>query len=526
MRLHHRRLLSAALLTTALLWSGSAARPVAAQGGENDVIFWDDAGETSGTADVPAPADLVNAVYLNPNGGRTPDDGLLVVVAEEGIQVIRDRDWQIYSSAITTGSMSWVLYADGYCVNSDSDCTGNTDAGLGTVVSDIEFDDESVELTQNGPTTWKARQIESVLINDTTFTVTTIVSYTPPSPYVGLEATVTASPAYTGTMHLYLVADMYLDGSDDGPGFADEFDGNQIVVQINQTGVGGIAQTGRRFDSYFEGYYTCLYSEYSLADCGNSAAHWSVDESSPDHWFGPGFGEPFPMPAIVDGRSNGDLPEELDAGVGAHWNITTNRTVKTSLIFLSTDAFNRTESTPAAYCTQPATLEIKPDPLEIAPGGAATVWVEMTNPCRDLPTAPADALLSFSDGLTVINTSDGVLNLGQRAALQRFSLAAGQTLGWYAIVRATDPFVTAPLAIGEIFAGAAVVRTDSLNFTTPAPAPAPAPVVEVPAPAPAAPAPLPAVLPNTSGGALPGLLLPALAALGAAGLAARRISRR
>jgi DNA-binding beta-propeller fold protein YncE len=183
------------------------------------------------------------------------------------------------------------------------------------------------------------------------------------------------------------------------------------------------------------------------------------------------------------------------------------------------------------YCLQPAMPVILPDPLEIAPGGAATVWVELRNPCRDLPTAPADVLLSLSDGLRVIEVSDGVLNLGQRAALQRFSLAAGETRGWYAVVLADAPLPTAPLAIAEIYAGAAVVRSDTRNFITPAPA-APAEVVEVvevvaaPVAAPAAaPAPLPAALPNTAG-VLPLLWLPLVAGgLAAAGFAMRRRPR-
>jgi sugar lactone lactonase YvrE len=186
-----------------------------------------------------------------------------------------------------------------------------------------------------------------------------------------------------------------------------------------------------------------------------------------------------------------------------------------------------TTETPA-FCAQPPTLAIKPDPLEIAPGGAATVWVELVNSCRDLPSAPVDVLLSLSDGLTVIETSEGVLNLGQRAALQRFSLDAGAMLGWYAVVRASDPFVTAPLAVAEVYAGAAVVRNANVTFSVPtAPAPAPAaPAEPAPAPAPAAPAPLPSALPNTAGAALPLGLLAVSAAGAAAVILGRRIGRR
>lgn len=80
-----------------ILASAGTPLPVSAQSGKDEVACWDDPDEDSSSADVPAPADgHPDGVLLNPNGGRTTTDGLLVAVSHVGVQVIRGRDRQIY----------------------------------------------------------------------------------------------------------------------------------------------------------------------------------------------------------------------------------------------------------------------------------------------------------------------------------------------------------------------------------------------------------------------------------------------
>jgi hypothetical protein len=476
----------------------SGATPAAAQGGKDNVTFWNDAGESSSTADVPAPADLEsegypNTVYLNPNGGRTAADGLLVIVAADGLQIVRDRDWQVYENTLEGGQMNFALYADGGCFEQRDNCSGNTDASLGTLVDTSAWGQRTVTLLQNGPSTWKAQTVESIEWNSRFYTVTATYSYTPPGQYIAVAADVAVSPSYTGTMHLYFGSDMLLDGSDEGPSFVDVVDGHLVVGQQTGTSTGGIAETGRPFDSYFEGYYVCLTSYFSLLNCGNTAEHWAVDQTSPDHWFGPGFGEPYPMPAIVDGRAENELPTEVDAGVAVHWDVTSNREVSASLFFLSTPAG-------PAVCQLTPDIAVNPQFINLAPGGRAAVTVSMRNLCNDAPLRSSDLLFSLSDGLQVVGGSEGLVNFGQRAAIQGFSLNPAETRSWTFDVEADATLPTAPIFVVELYQGSNVTTRIDGVFLTPAPAaPTPAPVVEQAPAAPAEQAPLPAALPNTAG---------------------------
>jgi hypothetical protein len=184
-----------------------------------------------------------------------------------------------------------------------------------------------------------------------------------------------------------------------------------------------------------------------------------------------------------------------------------------------------------AECALTPDMAVSPQFIELAPGGTATVEIALRNLCNDAPYRNSDLLVSFSDGLRVIDGSSGMLNLTQRAAWQGFTLAPGETRRWTVTVQADAALAVAPVHISELYhLGRVASRIDGV-FITPAavvaaPAdPVPAPVVN-PAPAPAAPAPLPAALPNTAGDTLPATLFGLLLALGLIGLGARTVARR
>jgi hypothetical protein len=177
----------------------------------------------------------------------------------------------------------------------------------------------------------------------------------------------------------------------------------------------------------------------------------------------------------------------------------------------------------ATVCAETPDMAVSPQFIELAPGGRATVEVAMRNLCADVPTTSGDLLMSFSDGLSVVETTDGFIALGQRAALQNFTLAAGETRRWTITVEAGSDAADAATHITEYFTGGRVASRIDGVFVAPAPtaaAEAAAPVIEV-VPVAEVPA-APVTLPNTSatGSMLP-QLLSALAAA-AAGLALRR----
>jgi hypothetical protein len=150
-------------------------------------------------------------------------------------------------------------------------------------------------------------------------------------------------------------------------------------------------------------------------------------------------------------------------------------------------------------CFSDVDMAVSPQFISLAPGGEATVNVAVRNTNNELQ-GYNDLLVSFSDGLDVVSVSDGGVDLGQRAAWQKFQLEANETREFAVTVRANEQLTAAPLHITELYCGGRVLERIDGVFITPAPAAAPAVVAVEPTPAPAgAPAPLPVVLPNTAG---------------------------
>jgi hypothetical protein len=185
------------------------------------------------------------------------------------------------------------------------------------------------------------------------------------------------------------------------------------------------------------------------------------------------------------------------------------------------------EPTPEPSCDELPDMAVSPQFINLAPGGTATVEVALRNLCEDAPFTPFDLLVSLSDGLTVIDGSGGMLNLGQRAAWQQLMLKPGETRQFTLVVQAPAQFSTAPLHISELYYSGRVANRIDGVFITPAPAAEPAVAEAAVEPAPvvtAVPAALPTVLPNTAapaGSMLP-LLLAALGGLSGAVLLLRR----
>jgi hypothetical protein len=173
-----------------------------------------------------------------------------------------------------------------------------------------------------------------------------------------------------------------------------------------------------------------------------------------------------------------------------------------------------------AVCALTPDLAVSPQLITIAPGEQATVELAMRNLCKDALTVPGDLVISFSDGLTVVDGTNGMRGIAaQRAAVQTFALNGDETRRWTVTVEAGDDLVTAPVHITEYYVlGRVSSRIDGV-FITPEPAPAAVVAETAPTAAPA-PAPIPAALPNTAGETAPaaaGLPLAALLLTVAAG---------
>jgi hypothetical protein len=185
------------------------------------------------------------------------------------------------------------------------------------------------------------------------------------------------------------------------------------------------------------------------------------------------------------------------------------------------------EPTSEPRCDELPDMAVSPQFINLAPGGTATVEVALRNLCEDAPFTPFDLLVSLSDGLTVLDGSGGMLNLGQRAAWQQLMLKPAETRQFTLVVQAPAQFSAAPLHISELYYSGRVANRIDGVFITPAPAAEPAVVEAAVEPAPvvtAVPAALPTVLPNTAapaGSTLP-LLLAALGGLSGAVLLLRR----
>jgi hypothetical protein len=166
-----------------------------------------------------------------------------------------------------------------------------------------------------------------------------------------------------------------------------------------------------------------------------------------------------------------------------------------NITVLGTDEPVVAETAVPAVCDRTPDMAVSPELFNLAPGGTATVDVTLRNLCKDARFNDSDLRVSLSDGLTVVDGSDGLVNLGQRAAWQEISLAPDETRTWSVTVSAAAVLTAALQHVTELYyRGRVASRIDGVFIT-----PSPAPVVEAAPAAAAAPAPIPAALPNTAG---------------------------
>jgi hypothetical protein len=485
-------------------------------------------------------------VTVNPDGGQAEDDGLRISVGDGRYQVERNGKFQVYNEGAEFGTMQWILVLDWQAQTVDAAAVPAGTMCVSSANENGEWrcvvpDDDSWAVGQQQ--SWDHVSINSVVNGDTTdvtmviseewsqvgdlscpFTLSTGLSYTAPDYFADVSAQLEFDPSASdqcptfSAAHLYLVADMYLDGSDEGPSRVTEYEGARVVAQFNETAIGGFREVGTTWDSYAAASFPCVYG--ATADVALDDEYLCLDDN-----FASGSARGIyyaePLPDSVDAN------DATDAGVAVHFDLFANgpAAVETQIFFAPASLIPSDTAPPE--CELTPDMAVSPQFINLAPGGTATVEIAMRNLCNDAPYRNSDLLVSFSDGLTVTDGSAGMVNLGQRAAWQGFTLAPAETRKWTVTVKAGETLAVAPVHISELYhLGRVASRIDGVFIT-----PAPAPVVETPAaPAPApvveAPALLPETLPNTArtDAAVPLLMLVgvALCAL----LFGRRLIRR
>jgi hypothetical protein len=443
-----------------------------------------------------APASANGSVTLNSAGGdrNSPkflvhDDGSFATIFDGGL----------VTSGTQSAPVSGILYyADGTlygaphltALSSASTKSDWTSASVSELVADDDAQQVLVAGSTTFTVTYEYNQAETVVIG------------------------VTVDPIPTsGTHALYIVGDPNVRG----------LTNNYLETTLNPD------PTARILGSYDDDagllYFVGLGSS-------NGNAPSSAIAASKACVFGKLSGCPSGGPA--DGSAySADVLSATDLAVGQHWDLVDIggqfETAWGAAAFPTEPppgGEGEGEATPAVQqCAQVPDMAISPERIELAAGGRTTLTVTLRNLCADAPFNSSDLLLSLSDGLSVVDGSAGLVNLGQRAAWQGLSLAPGETRSWTVTIQAADALSVAPLHVVELYyLGAVAKRIDGVFVGATVAAAAvtaePAPVV-VPA-APAEPAPLPTALPNTAGTTAPLWVLGLVALLVLGGLGLRR----
>lgn len=257
--------------------------------------------------------DASTEVIINPDGGNAPGDGLFIAFDRGSFVVWRDNQYQNYLQSPTpwnglilsvtddTGTAVWGSPRDGvYNVNSEyllggsffgagvhNRVTGSQESGYqAETVIYTGFDDNYDPATE-----WKIRMV---------------LDYQHPNEFFEVTYELTAPIGNTAEVDLYHHVDMYLDGSDEGPGeygaLDNEFQGNYIVQSNPETGgVGGFIESDHEFSSFFAGEY--WETSAAIAD----------DNSFLSPTRGAPFGEPLPSTFTTDAG--------VDVGVAIHFDM-------------------------------------------------------------------------------------------------------------------------------------------------------------------------------------------------------------
>jgi hypothetical protein len=351
-----------------------------------------------------------------------------------------------------------------------------------TALSEAPTKSDWTSATVSSP--WADRMADVVLTADT---ITITISYFVWSGD-GLQINVTTdTPPTDGSATLYLVADTNARGT------------NQNRIERSPS-LKPVAMVAADYPDSDLREVVGIVEYPDNIPLPNSAA-----VASTDCIWGRLSGCPTSGPADGSGYSE-NQPDAYDLAIGAEWDMIVDPLPRTIWLVGTAEEETQEEaliSQPAQQCLNTTDMAISPERIELAPGGEAVVNLTLRN-TDTVPQGYHDVVLSLSDGLSVTAVSDGMRNLGQRAALEQLILQPNETRSMAVTVTAAENLPTAPLHVAELYCGGRVVsRTDGV-FVTPAPVSAPVvTLVEAPPAPAAAPAPLPVVLPNTAGEQMP-----------------------
>lgn len=313
-----------------------------------------------------------NFVTLNPSGGNTASDGLRIVVSSGAYGIWRNGRAQVYGAGAAAGLQGGsnpfnaiMLYVDDDTTTAGNEtmvsyATGSTPnpaqrgamPEVSPALRSISWRTANTVLATAGAggvweavTTLGADLDLNGTVDDTLVVTTTYVS---PNTYADVKYKVVKGPSTPATrsFSIYHGIDMYLDGNDNGPGTTDVIDGRRLVVQYNDSGVGGFRQGTSGDDtawaSYVEAYYRCPFGT------GNS--------SCPGSPYGPWNGSNYPN--TVDPRAS------TDAGVGIELDLGTTKTETSAQLYFS---------------SRPPVITGSFSPANVDPLGQTTLTLRVSN---------------------------------------------------------------------------------------------------------------------------------------------------
>ena len=340
-----------------------------------------------------------NFVILNRNGGNNSTDGMRIVYGNGSVQIYRNGINQIYGfgsngpgSSIPALGAEGVVIAPPNFTTPDGVGQGWNSQGGTTLVPWDTSDTELVTDDDNGLFEAKTT-FTKTFANGNTYSMVETLTYRAPNQVADVSFDVEVPVGATTPVSLYYGLDMYLDGNDFGPGRTLKFGGKRLVVQTNNSAVGGILEgNGPGFTSWVEAFYSCIFGFENTRDPESTCGPYGVVKYA--------LGTP-EYPNTVDTSNS-------DSGVGAQWTLGT-----------SPGTYSR--DLKLYFSAKTVGVNLTYSQAEARPNSQVVTYVSLSNPAGSqvdnaafdiaLPPATYAAPVSGCGGTATIDRSSGTPHL-------------------------------------------------------------------------------------------------------------------
>lgn len=263
----------------------------------------------SGITAVPANA-YDPAVALNALGGTTASNGLTIIAGSGQLQVRRTRVAQLYSPTNVPGATTNAWLYNGIYLYVGGDLVGPRVAPLTWYPTVIPW----TTVTTSGGSASGSGSITATMTYEKgglTYTVNHVVTYTYPNDYFTNSVTVTVPAGSTDSVRLYHLVDTYLQGSDQGPGYALFPGGDTSATPIEvgtiktspTTVVEAFRSASPSWDGWSSQYFGCAFKPYELCPADGATRSAVVGGN------------------LWQGLAGIDPAADVDNGIGVTWPI-------------------------------------------------------------------------------------------------------------------------------------------------------------------------------------------------------------